>query len=89
MKRLSVLIIKKQSCELCRLWVCFIALRCPVQRWIIIMLPLLLMDMRLEIVLHSAEWVIERKACHLQGLCCFSRGKEKERTFSQVNTTEI
>lgn len=38
MKHISVLIIKKQGCRLCRLWVCFIALHCPVQRWIIIIL---------------------------------------------------
>lgn len=47
MKRVSVLIIKRQGCELWRPWVCFIALHCPVQRWIIIMLPSLFMDMRL------------------------------------------
>ena len=46
-KRTSVLIIKRQDGGLCRLWVCFIALPGSVQRWIIIMLPALLMDMRL------------------------------------------
>lgn len=55
MKRVSVLIIKRPGCELCRLWVCFIALHCLVQRWIIIALPwLLLMDMRLVAALEAA-----------------------------------
>lgn len=54
MKHISVLIIKRQGCVLCRLWVCFIALRGPVQRWIIIMLPSLLMDMRLAAALEAS-----------------------------------
>lgn len=47
MKHISVVIMKEQGCQLCRLWVCFIALHCPLHRWIIITLPLLLMDVRL------------------------------------------
>lgn len=39
MRRISVLIIKRRGWQLCRQWVCFFALHCPVQRWIIIMLP--------------------------------------------------
>lgn len=54
MKHISVLIIKKQGCQLCRQWVCFIALYCPVQRWIIIMFPLLHMDMRLASALKAS-----------------------------------
>ncbi len=53
MKQISVLIIKKRGCELCRLWVCFIALHSAVQRWIIIILPSLLMDMRLAAALEA------------------------------------
>lgn len=51
MKHISVLIIKRQARQLRRPWVCFIALHCPVQRGIIIiiMLPSLLMDMRLAL----------------------------------------
>lgn len=53
MKRIN-LIIKRQGCELCRLSVCFIALHNgPVQRWIIITPPSLLMDMRLAAALEA------------------------------------
>lgn len=55
MKCISVLIIKSQGWELCRLGVCFIALHCLVQGWIIILLPsLLLMDMRLAAALEAS-----------------------------------